>query len=113
MLLASPGQQGDDSGLPPRVLPEYDRPVTRGAGKWKCLAPVQLDDGLADGACIEAQGTIRVVAMNDAQVRERVQQGKLVARDEASFAQQPLDLLKKTDLALGRDRCRHRSQLLQ
>jgi hypothetical protein len=65
------------------------------------LPPVQLDHLLRDLSRGERQLAPRIVALDDAEVRQGVEQGELVARDKASVGEEAPKLLQEMDLLGG------------
>ena len=94
--------QIDDGRLAISVLLEDCRLASRGVRHH--LPPIVLHELLCDGVRGQLQGLAGVVALLDAQNRQRQQQRELVRRGEQALIQQPLDVHHKPDLFVGRRR---------
>jgi hypothetical protein len=73
-----------------------------GARERRDLLPVQAHELVGQLLRGERKGRARVVALEDAQVGDGVEEGVLVAGDEAALIQQPLELTEESQLLVGR-----------
>jgi hypothetical protein len=90
------------SAAPAASLQSSLRLASRGVRRH--LPPVVLHELLRDSVCGQFKGVAGVVAVLDAQNRQRKQQSELVRRSKQALIEQPLDVNYEPDLFVGRRR---------